>query len=193
MKELQEIHKFSVLLCGFSIILNISAVCSHFLDRTGFVIMSQRGHDTRAENTREELRNALRTDGVKDPHIKLLHKDLPYHGGWTVFPILAPLLDDYADLIDWFVFLDEVSAVDPKILTKLLSAYDSDRNVFLGKALQDQDSVIIHHYNQNLDFKYPNFAASFVLSARLVDTIVKELKAKNFQVENFPKDFSIGI
>ena len=182
----------NVVFCGVLVFLVVSTVNSHVLDRTAFVIMSQEAHENIAENTRKELRQALRKVGVENPHVALLHKDLPSHGGWTIFPILAPLLKDYHNLIDWFVFLDEAGAVDPKMFAGILEKYDPDHDVFLGKALQDQDSVIIHHYDQNFDFKYPDFAAGFVLSVSLAEALSEELDASDYQLEHFPSDFSIG-
>jgi hypothetical protein len=74
----------------------------------------------------------------------------------------------------------------------MLKKYDHKDQVFLGKALQDTDTVIIHHYSQDFEFKYPDFAAGFVFSSSLVETFSKELKNSDFELEHFPKDFSIG-
>ena len=170
----------------------LSSVCSHSLDRTAFVIMSQEAHDDTATISKEELSQALINVGVKKPNVVLLHKELPSHGGWTIFPLLDPLLEDYHDLIDWYVFLDEAGTIDPQEFTKMLKKYDHKDQVFLGKALQDKDSVIIHHYSQDFKFKYPDFAAGFVFSSSLAQTLHKELKNRGYELEHFPKDFSIG-
>ena len=182
---------FYVILLGSWLV--SSTVNSHFLDRTTFVIMSQDAHEKTAEDSKQELRHVLGKIGVKEPNVVLLHKDLPSHGGWTIFPLLDPLLEDYHDLIDWYVFLDEQSTIDPDIFMGALKKHNHRDYVFLGKALQDQESVIIHHYDQDFNFKYPDFSAGFVLSAILVKTMAKELKASNFDLKGFPKDFSIGM
>ena len=104
-----------------------------------------------------------------------MHKDLPSHGGWTIFPLLQPLLKKYEDTADWYVFLDEAGRVDPTLFSKMLEKYDPSDNLFLGKALQDKDSVIIHHYSQDYEFKYPDFSAGFVFSSQLVKYLSKAI------------------
>ena len=183
--------KSTAFFCLFGSLL-LSGVDSHFLDRTVFVIMSQEAHDETSETSRLELKETLAKDGVKEPQIALLHKDLPSHGGWTIFPLLAPLWEKYSASADWYVFLDEAGTVHPGILKEVLNKHNPEDLVFLGKALQDQDSVIIHHYSQNLKFKYPDFAAGLVFSSFLVATLATELEDSNFELEDFPKDFSIG-
>lgn len=180
----------SLSFCLIAVLLS-SVVSSHILDRTVFVLMTQEAHEEIGEISYQELEKNLKEVGVK-PNIVSLHKDLPSHGGWTIFPLLHPLLEVNKDLADWFVFLDEAGRVQPSLLTKMLQKYDQTQNVFLGKALQDRDSTIIHHYSQDYDFKYPDFSAGFVFSAQLANSLSKDLKAKNFDLENFPKDFSIG-
>ena len=179
------------LYCMFSSLF-ISDVSSHILDRTAFVIMSQEAHDSTAKISKQELSQELLNFGINEPHVVLLHKDLPSHGGWTIFPLLGPLLEDYRYLIDWYVFLDEAGTIDPEEFTEMLMKYDHKDKVFLGKALQDKDSVIIHHYSNDFEFKYPDFSAGFVFSASLADTLSRELKNSDFELEHFPKDFSIG-
>ena len=168
-----------------------SEVQSHILDRTVFVLMTQEAHVKIGENSKQELNNNLKEVGAKSIIVSL-HKDLPSHGGWTIFPLLQPLLKKYEDQADWFVFLDEAGRVEPSLLAKVLGKYDPKEHLFLGKALQDKDSVIIHHYSQDYEFKYPDFSAGFVFSLQLAQSLSKEIKEKNFDLEHFPKDFSIG-
>lgn len=165
---------------------------SHFLDRTVFVFMTQEAHEKIANTSKQELdKNLVQVEAKSN--ILLLHKDLPSHGGWTIFPLLQPLLEEYEALADWFVFLDEEGRVEPSLFAQMLQKYDPEQEVFLGKALQDRDSVIIHHYSQDYKFKYPDFSAGMAFSSQLVKSLSKELKEKNFEPEHFPKDFSIGI
>ncbi len=42
-----------------------------------------------AKETEAKLEKGLRDDGVKNPLILTLHKDLPKLGAWTIFPILS--------------------------------------------------------------------------------------------------------
>ena len=145
--------------------------CQLILDQTLFVLMSQEGHSDIATNNKNNLEASLKTLGSENPHVILLHKDLPIVGGWTIFPILKPLLKNYPEWIKWFVFLDEKGSVDPTILSELLNKHDIRNEVFIGKALQDQHPVSLHHYNTNLEMEYPDFAAGFVLSRSLIQQL----------------------
>ena len=40
------------------------------------------------------------------------------------------ILEEYEDLADWFVFLDEAGRVKPSLLTKVLQKYDLTQNIF---------------------------------------------------------------
>ncbi|XP_057388698.1 beta-1,3-glucosyltransferase [Balaenoptera acutorostrata] len=62
---------------------------------------------------------------------------------------------------------------------------------FLGKALRDEESTIIHHYafSENPTvFKYPDFAAGWALSIPLVNKLTKRLKS-----ESLKSDFTIDL
>ncbi|GAB1290503.1 Beta-1,3-glucosyltransferase [Apodemus speciosus] len=62
---------------------------------------------------------------------------------------------------------------------------------FLGKALYDEESTIIHHYafSENPTvFKYPDFAAGWALSTPLVNKLAKRLKS-----EALKSDFTIDL
>ena len=159
----------------------ISVICfcvvkSHILQQTAFIIMSQDAHDSKALAFKDSLEKDLKDLGVKAPTAVLLHKDLPILGGWSVLPILEPLLKNYSDDIEWFVFLHESSNVDVNIFEMLLQEYDASKEVFLGKALYDRHPVIIHFYEENLDMKYPDFSAGFALSRPLVRRLSAEFQ-----------------
>ena len=110
----------SDLIITIVILLNMETISCHILNRTAFVIMSQEAHDRNATYRQNKLIDSLRDVGVEKPKTILLHKDLPILGGWTIFPILSPLLKLYSDCCDWFVFLDERSTIDPVVFTNLL-------------------------------------------------------------------------
>nr|XP_060490215.1 beta-1,3-glucosyltransferase [Panthera onca] len=62
---------------------------------------------------------------------------------------------------------------------------------FLGKALHDEESTIIHHYafSENPTvFKYPDFAAGWALSIPLVNKLTKRLRS-----ESLKSDFTIDL
>ena len=160
---------------GYLILFTIclSSVKSRILNETAFVILSQDAHDTKATVFKDTLTKDLVESGVETPIVLLLHKDLPILGGWSIFPILDPLLTNYSAGVNWFVFLNEWSKVDTSIFEELLQEYDSTKEIFLGKALQDEHEVITHFYEKNLDMKYPDFSAGFVLSRPLVNRLCK--------------------
>ena len=127
--------------------------CQLILDQTLFVFMSQEAHSDIATKNKNNLVASLKTIGSDNPHVILLHEDLPILGGWTIFPILKPLLKNYPKCIKWFVFLDEKGSVDPKLLSELLNKHDTRNELFIGRALQDRHPVIIHHYDTNLEME----------------------------------------
>ena len=152
----------------------LSSVKSRILNETAFVILSQDAHDTKAIVFKDTLKKDLVESGVETPIVLLLHKDLPILGGWSIFPILDPLLIKCSESVNWVVFLNEWSKVDTSIFEELLQEYDSTKEIFLGKALQDEHEVITHFYEKNLDMKYPDFSAGFVLSRPLVHRLCKD-------------------
>ena len=164
-------HNFSYLTL---FMICLSSAKSHILNETAFVIMSQDAHDSIATSFKDTLKRDLTESGVEAPIVLLLHKDLPILGGWSIFPILDPLLTGYSEDVNWFVFLNEFGRVDVNIFEGLLQEYNSKKGVFLGKALQDEHAVIIHFYEKNLDMKYPDFSAGFVLSRPLADRLSKD-------------------
>jgi len=146
------------------------------LDQTAFVIMSQKAHGTLASQTKLKLGCSLETFGVNNPQIILLHEDLPILGGWSIIPILKPLLAKYPEGTEWFIFLNENGSINPDILEMVLNESDIKNDVFIGRALQDQHPVIIHFYNDNLDMKYPDFSAGFALSRSIAYRLLIEFQ-----------------
>lgn len=184
----------------------------HPLARTVFVIMSQSGRGRVGEETKAALMEALRADGLAYPHLVLLHKDLPdlEHGGWTFFPLFRRLIRDYGESAeaDWFVFLDESCRLDPSKFGRLLARHRpeddqeeaDDGLVFVGRALQDREPTIIHHFDDpgreesssgRPQFSYPDPASGFLMSSGLVRLLAVELYEADYNVPGFPRDFSI--
>jgi hypothetical protein len=145
--------------------------------------MSQEAHDQNSRYKQERLIDSLKKVGVEKPKTVLLHKELPVLGGWTVFPILSPLLILYNDYIDWIVFLDERSTIDPAVFTNLLKLYNHEQNIFIGKALRDQRGSKIHHFEKKFNLTYPDFSAGFVFSSSLAKTLTKEVDT----ISTFPR------
>ena len=174
----------------------METISCHVLNRTAFVIMSQEAHDQNATYKQNKLIESLRGLGVEKPKTILLHKKLPFLGGWTIFPILSPLLKLYSDVY-WFVFLDERSTIDPVVFTNLLKLYNHEEKMFIGKAVRDLRGSKIHHFDRNFNLTYPEFAAGFVFSRVLAKTLAKEVETisslpKHRDVKNFPRRFTTG-
>ena len=98
----------------------------------------------------------------------------------------------------WFLFLDEHGSVDQLVLQELLDHQDHDERVFLGKALQDKHPVIIHYFDTNLNLKYPDFSAGFVMSKALINDIITKmdttdtLQMQHDDNESFRRNYVIG-
>ena len=167
------------------IVLDMTIISNGILNRTVFVIMSQEAHDQNSTYKQEQLIDSLKKVGVQNPKTLRLHKDLPVLGGWTIFPILAPLLRMYSESCDWFVFLDERSTIDPVVFENLLKSYNYDKHIFIGKSVRDVRVSKVHNYELP-DFPFPDFAAGFVFSVTLAKTLAKEVKTlRNYKLQTF--------
>jgi hypothetical protein len=130
------------------------------LGQVVFTILSQ-SHERHAEiasRTKENLVQKLFTEGLSSPQVFTLHQDLPLHGGWTIFPLLVSLRELARPDTKWFIFLDESSEVELDLLKKVLSKYQQDYEFFVGKALTDPETTIIHHFSP-VGLRYPDFKA----------------------------------
>ena len=160
---------------GVIIILYVDIVYSYGLNKTTFIIMSQKPQSQIAANTKMKLYNSLKQSGIENPNIYLLDTELRDAGGWTIFPILNPLMKMVPEDTEWFLFLNEHGSVDPVVLEELLARQNHDERVFLGKALHDKHPVIIHYFDTNLNLKYPDFSAGFVMSKALIEDIIVQI------------------
>uniref|UniRef100_UPI00398E3DAE beta-1,3-glucosyltransferase-like isoform X3 n=1 Tax=Pristiophorus japonicus TaxID=55135 RepID=UPI00398E3DAE len=91
----------------------------------------------------------------------------------------------------WIFFCEEQTRIQIPKLLEVLSRYDKTEEWFLGKALYDEQSTIIHHYAFAEDpvvFKYPDFAAGWAMSIPLVHRLAKQLK-----IEKPFADFTIDL
>ena len=160
---------------GVIIILYLDIVYSYGLNKTTLIIMSQKPQSQIAANTKLKLYNSLKQSGIENPNIYSLDTDLTDIGGWTIFPILKPLMKMVPVDNEWFLFLNEHGSVDPVVLEELLARQNHDERVFLGKALHDKHPVIIHYFDTNLNLKYPDFSAGFVMSKALIEDIIAQM------------------
>ena len=183
---------------GVVIILFVDIVYSNGLNKTTYIVMSQKPHSQIAANTKMKLYNSLKQSGIENPNIYLLDSDLADTGGWTIFPILKPLMKIVPVDTEWFLFFNEYGCVDPVVLEELLARQNHGEGVFLGKALQDKHPVIIHYFDTNLNLKYPDFSAGFVMSKALIKDIITQidttdiLQTQPHDNESFRGNYVIG-
>ncbi|XP_063285541.1 beta-1,3-glucosyltransferase [Pelobates fuscus] len=145
------------------------------------VIQSQSNtfHKKRAENLRENLLNQASSISKDLPRVLLLHEILKNEGSWTVLPVIPHLADVHGKNSSWIFFCEEETTVKLQRLLETLQRFDNTKSWFLGKALYDEESTIIHHYafaeNPSV-FKYPDFAAGWALSMPLVKKLARVLR-----------------
>ncbi len=112
------------------------------------------------------------------------------HGSWTYCPTIEDVHSKFGGKFDWLVFLEEDASVNVANLAKTLSEYNSDKEIHVGKALKDSNSVIIHHYDSpHILYAHPD--AGFALSSSLVALIASKIQDLSRDHTVFPKDFSI--
>ncbi|XP_047717786.1 beta-1,3-glucosyltransferase isoform X3 [Prionailurus viverrinus] len=98
-------------------------------------------------------------------------------GAWTILPLLPHFSVTYSRNSSWIFFCEEETRIQIPELLETLRRYDPSKEWFLGKALHDEESTIIHHYafSENPTvFKYPDFAAGWALSIPLVNKQLPE-------------------
>lgn len=97
----------------------------------------------------------------------------------------------YSRNSSWLFFCEEETRIKIPELLETLRRYDPSEEWFLGKALHDEESTIIHHYafsESPAMFQYPDFAAGWALSIPLVHRLTKRLKS-----ESLKSDFTIDL
>ncbi|ETE69233.1 Beta-1,3-glucosyltransferase, partial [Ophiophagus hannah] len=97
----------------------------------------------------------------------------------------------YSKNSSWIFFCEEDTRIQIVKLLKTLRRYDKSKEFFLGKALHDDESTIIHHYafaENPTVFKFPDFAAGWALSIPLVKKLARRLKN-----EPLKSDFTIDL
>ncbi|XP_059104961.1 beta-1,3-glucosyltransferase [Peromyscus eremicus] len=139
-----------------------------------FVIQSQSNsfHAKRAEELRRDILKQAANLTQDLPRVLLLHQLAKQEGAWTILPLLPHFSVTYSKNSAWIFFCEEETRIRIHRLLEALRRYDPSKEWFLGKALHDEESTIIHHYafSENpTAFKYPDFAAGWALSAPLVN------------------------
>eukprot|EP00071_Canis_lupus_P054028 XP_543143.4 beta-1,3-glucosyltransferase [Canis lupus familiaris] len=158
-----------------------------------FVIQSQSNsfHAKRAEQLKKSILKQATNLTQELPRVLLLHQLSKQEGAWTILPLLPHFSVTYSRNSSWIFFCEEETRIQIPELLETLRRYDPSKEWFLGKALHDEESTIIHHYafseNPTI-FKYPDFAAGWALSIPLVNKLTKRLKS-----ESLKSDFTIDL
>nr|XP_048275019.1 beta-1,3-glucosyltransferase isoform X2 [Myodes glareolus] len=158
-----------------------------------FVIQSQSNsfHAKRAEELKRSILKQAANLTQDLPRVLLLHQLAKQEGAWTILPLLPHFSVTYSKNSAWIFFCEEDTRIQIHRLLETLRRYDPSKEWFLGKALHDEESTIVHHYafSENpTAFKYPDFAAGWALSIPLVNKLTKRLKS-----EPLKSDFTIDL
>lgn len=149
-----QVLPFFIVLLGHQVVGDVD------LGDVVFTILSQpqERHADIASRTKEDLVQKLVKHGLVSPQVFTLHQDLPHHGGWTIFPVLTNLAQLAREGTRWFIFLHESSEVELDLLKKVLAKFNQDYEFFVGKAIVDPETTIIHHFSP-VGLRYPDFKA----------------------------------
>nr|XP_027784757.1 beta-1,3-glucosyltransferase [Marmota flaviventris] len=158
-----------------------------------FVIQSQSNsfHAKKAEQLKKIILKEAANLTQELPTVLLLHELAQQEGAWTILPLLPHFSGTYSRNSSWIFFCEEETRIEIPKLLETLRRYDPSKEWFLGKALHDEESSVIHHYafSENPTvFKYPDFAAGWALSIPLVNKLNKRLKS-----EPLKSDFTIDL
>ncbi|XP_075448266.1 beta-1,3-glucosyltransferase [Ascaphus truei] len=157
-----------------------------------FVIQSQSNsfHKKRAQALKENILKQAAEISKKLPRMLLIHEIVRNEGAWTILPVIPHFADTYGKNSSWIFFCEEEATVRLRKLLETLERFDKSKNWFLGKALHDEESTIIHHYafaeNPSV-FKYPDFAAGWALSMpllkRLANILINDPPSSDFTID----------
>ncbi|XP_015445760.1 beta-1,3-glucosyltransferase isoform X2 [Pteropus alecto] len=167
----------------------------HDIDLKEIVFVIQSQSNSFHAKTAEQLKNSILKQSAslaqELPQVLLLHELSKQEGAWTILPLLPHFSVTYSRNSSWIFFCEEETRIQVPKLLETLRRYDPSKEWFLGKALHDEESTIIHHYafSENPSvFKYPDFAAGWALSLPLVNKLTKRLKR-----ESLKSDFTIDL
>ncbi|RZF37804.1 hypothetical protein LSTR_LSTR007166 [Laodelphax striatellus] len=169
-----------------------SPVISLRLDDIVVVVLSQgdQYHANKAEQLRQNIIEQAASINQKPPSVRIVHKEFPHVGAWTVVPLFPWLNKLHSGNSSWFFFAEEKTQINLTELVTLVEGYDEKEAIWMGHGLTDEEATIIHHFafaDNPSKFKYPLFSAGFVMSTALIVEMSK--KYKEMAVRN--SDFSI--
>ncbi|XP_043929173.1 beta-1,3-glucosyltransferase isoform X2 [Protopterus annectens] len=158
-----------------------------------FIIQSQSNsfHAKRAQELKSDILKQAASFHQDHPKVLLIHELEEHNGAWTILPLMSHFSAIYGRNVSWIFFFEEETRVNISKLLETLSKFERTKEWFLGKALYDEESTIIHHYafaENPAVFKYPDFAAGWALSVPLVNKLAMALKT-----EPLKSDFTIDL
>ncbi|KAI8507526.1 fucose metabolic process [Branchiostoma belcheri] len=153
-----------------------------------FIIQSQRYsyHAKKAHQLRENIRQQAQDLQQEPPTVVVLHEEWRGRGVWTIFPFLPKISQSFGQKAAWVFFCEDDTAVKLLPLLDVLRKYDATKELFLGRALVDQEATIIHHFafhEKPGSFSYPDFSAGWALSAPLLNRLAKRWSEESHQGE----------
>ncbi|PAV84880.1 hypothetical protein WR25_06477 isoform A [Diploscapter pachys] len=116
----------------------------------------------------------------------------------TVFSAVYHTSSTLEKSANWYIFVEESSKVNFKILHDFLATKDSSNDLFYGHGLRDQSLTIIHHFygynsEDNAPFEYPDFGCGMVLSKSLVEKLVQKLATSKFKQFSIDAKHEFGL
>lgn len=121
------------------------------------------------------------------PTVYLLHKQWPeVAGAWTIFPLAKRLERLHRKDGRWFFFCDDTTGVDLSLLLEALHERNSTQDArFVGHALWDEETTIVHHFDDPRSLAYPDLSAGMALNKQALQRLAEALDVAS------PDDFSI--
>lgn len=163
-----------------------------------FTIVSQPEpyHASVAKRLKEDIDKQVQQLENRSPIIHITHEDFAGPGGWTILPLLSPLVSRYKGSdVRWILFVETHTAVRCDKLFEALGTADQQRDVmWIGYPLSDEEPTIIHHFKfyEELEdeggFMYPNFASGFAMRIELMEKLLHQIESGKRKLE---ADFSI--
>uniref|UniRef100_A0A8C3LB41 Beta 3-glucosyltransferase n=1 Tax=Chrysolophus pictus TaxID=9089 RepID=A0A8C3LB41_CHRPC len=144
-----------------------------------------------AEDLKRDILKQTADLGKELPTVLLIHQMDRHEGAWTILPLMRDFSVAYGRNSSWIFFCEEDTRIQVVKLLEILRRFDTSKEWFLGKALHDEESTIIHHYafaENPTVFKFPDFAAGWALSIPLVNKLATKLKS-----EPVKSDFTIDL
>ncbi|XP_065280469.1 beta-1,3-glucosyltransferase [Dermacentor albipictus] len=154
-----------------------------------FVVLSQ--DSAMSSKAAEQLSSSIAEQAAAlkmvAPTVYLLHKQWPdVAGAWTVFPLIKRLEMLHRKDGRWFFFCEDTTGVELSLLHKALHRLNSTQEAqFVGHALWDEETTIVHHFDDPRSLAYPDLSAGMALSEAAMQRVAEALDIES------PEDFSI--